>query len=88
MSVLFILMLQSRNGTEGQSLTIAYSKCMGTLAPTILFGIIGSVDMNGPNTFMLIVGLIVFGIDVIYIAMLTKAKAQEAGIPSKEIAMN
>jgi hypothetical protein len=74
MSVLFIIMLQNRNGTEGQSLTIAYSKCIGTLAPTILFGIIGSVAMIGPNIFILIIGLIIFVFDLAYIVLLTKVR--------------
>jgi hypothetical protein len=77
MSVLFIAMLQNRNGTEGQSLTIAISKCIGTLAPTILFGIIGSTAMNGPNRFMLIIGLIIFVFDGIYIVMLGKFRRME-----------
>jgi hypothetical protein len=74
MSILFIIMLQKRNGTEGQSLTIAYGKCLGTLAPTILFGIIGSVTMNGPNRFMLIIGSIIFAIDIVYIVMLSRLR--------------
>jgi hypothetical protein len=77
MSVLFIIMLQNRNGTEGQSFTIAFSKCLGTLAPTILFGIIGSTAMNGPNRFILIIGLITFVLDVVYIVMLRKFRRLE-----------
>ena len=77
MSVLFIVMLYKRNGTEGQSLTIAISKCLGTLAPVILFGIIGSTDMNGPNKFMLIIGSIIFSIDMIYIVLLSKFRQME-----------
>jgi hypothetical protein len=80
MSVLFIVMLQSRNGSEGQSLTIAYSKCIGTLAPTILFGLIGSEALNGPNRFVLIVGLIIFMFDVVYIVLLRKARKPGSSI--------
>ena len=47
MSVLFIGMLVRRGNTEGQSLTIAVSKWLGTLAPTITFGIIGSSTFSG-----------------------------------------
>jgi hypothetical protein len=81
MSVLFILMLQNRSGTEGQSFTIAFGKCLGTLAPTILFGIIGSTAMNGPNRFILIIGLIIFVIDVVYIVMLRKFRRMELNSP-------
>jgi hypothetical protein len=77
MSVLFIVMLQNRNGSEGQSLTIAYSKCIGTLAPTILFGIIGSVALNGPNRLMLMIGSIIFVTDVTYIIILTKVRKSD-----------
>ena len=41
MSVLFIDMLIKRGNREGQSLTIAVNKWLGTLAPTILFGYLG-----------------------------------------------
>ena len=58
-------------------MTIAYSKCFGTLAPTVLFGIIGSTAMNGPNRFMLIIGLIIFVFDVVYIVMLGKFRRLE-----------
>jgi hypothetical protein len=41
MSVLFIAMLAGRGNREGQSLSIAINKWIGTLAPTILYGLIG-----------------------------------------------
>ena len=72
MSVLFIIMLYDRRGSEGQSLTIAYCKCIGTLAPTILFGIIGSEALYGPNIFILIIGFIIFFFDLSYIVLLTR----------------
>jgi hypothetical protein len=74
MSILFINMLYKRRGSEGQSLTIAYCKCIGTLAPTILFGIIGSDALNGPNTFILIIGFIIFFLDLVYIVLLTRVR--------------
>jgi hypothetical protein len=43
MSVLFIAMLARRGNREGQSLTIAVSKWLGTLAPTIVYGVLGCV---------------------------------------------
>jgi hypothetical protein len=49
MSILFVGMLVQRASTEGQSLTIAVSKWLGTLAPTILFGLIGGEGLDRPN---------------------------------------
>jgi hypothetical protein len=40
MSGLFIAMFIARRGTHGQSLTIGIAKWLGTLAPTILFGLV------------------------------------------------
>ncbi|WP_217447542.1 hypothetical protein [Maribellus comscasis] len=77
MSVLFIRMLVQRNSAEGQSTTIAISKFVGTLAPTVLFGIVGSITMGGPNKLMLWTGILIAVIDVIYIMMLQKAKQKE-----------
>jgi len=71
MSVLFITMLARRASTEGQSLTIAVSKWLGTLAPTIAFGIIGSRN-SGPNFFITVVGLLCSAFDLIYIWMLSR----------------
>jgi hypothetical protein len=67
MSVLFIGMLVRRGSTEGQSLTIAVSKWLGTLAPTIAFGMIG-----GPKPLILIVGLLCSVFDLIYIWMVAR----------------
>lgn len=77
MSVLFVAMFVQRNGSEGQSLTIAVSKCIGTLAPTVLFGIIGSNSMGGPNFLMLVTGIIIFLLDMVYISILFRAKQIE-----------
>jgi hypothetical protein len=70
MSVLFIGMFIARRGGEGQSLTIATAKWIGTLAPTILFGLLGGPGLNGPNTFLLIVGLLCALFDILYILLL------------------
>lgn len=67
MSVLFIGMLVRRDSTEGQSLTIAVSKWLGTLAPTIVFGMIG-----GPKPLILTAGLLCSVFDLIYIWMLSR----------------
>jgi len=66
MSVLFIGVLVRRGSTEGQSLTIAISKWLGTLAPTIVFGIIR------PNPFILIIGALCSAFDLIYIWMISR----------------
>jgi hypothetical protein len=57
MSVLFIAMLARRGNREGQSLSIAINKWIGTLAPTILYGLIGeggfpreAFDFGGGNS--------------------------------------
>ena len=67
MSVLFIGMLVRRGSTEGQSLTIAVSKWLGTLAPTIAFGMLGR-----PKPFIIVVGLLCSAFDLIYIWMLSR----------------
>jgi hypothetical protein len=66
MSVLFIGMLVRRGSVEGQSLTIAVSKWLGTLAPTIVFGMIR------PNPFILVVGMLCSVFDLIYICMVSR----------------
>lgn len=77
MSILFIGMLVQRGSSEGQSLLIAVSKWLGTLAPTILFGVLGAEGFTGPNAFILALGLLCCVFDLIYIAMLAQTKAQE-----------
>ena len=74
MSVLFINMLVGRSSREGQSITIAVSKWIGTLAPTILFGVIGSRTLGGPNFLMLVAGGLCSLFDVIYIFMLARRR--------------
>lgn len=44
MSLLFITMLYRRGSTEGQSLSIALAKLVGTLAPTVTAGILGGIN--------------------------------------------
>ncbi|MCG6942449.1 MAG: hypothetical protein LJE69_14510 [Thiohalocapsa sp.] len=84
MSVLFIGMFAQRAGSEGQSLTIAVNKWVGTLAPTILFGVVGAKGFDGPNRFILAIGLLCSVFDLIYIALLVRAKARERrGEPSR-----
>jgi hypothetical protein len=80
MSGLFIAMFVARRGPRGQSIVIAVSKWIGTLAPTILFG-----GLAG-SAFILGLGLLCSVFDLAYIALLIGARrglvlepAHEAG---------
>jgi hypothetical protein len=70
MSVLFIQMLLIRKHTKAQNLTIAIAKWIGTLAPTILFGILLE------NKLVLLLGLFCCVFDLIYIALLLKTNRE------------
>ena len=70
MSVLFIDLFLNRGSREGQSLLIAWCKWLGTLAPTLLFGILGADVFNAPNRFLLTIGLLCSLFDLIYIGLL------------------
>ena len=74
MSVLFITMLVRRGSREGQSFLIAINKWLGTLAPTILFGVIGSGTFHGPSFLVLVLGLLCSLFDLIYIYLLGRAR--------------
>jgi hypothetical protein len=74
MSILFIAMLARRGSREGQSLTIAVSKWIGTLAPTILFGVIGQGGFPRGSFLIFTVGLFCSVFDLIYIWLLAKTK--------------
>ena len=56
MSILFIVMLIQRGNRDGQSLLIAISKCIGTLAPTIYMGVLGISGYMKANPFVLAAG--------------------------------
>ena len=75
MSVLFINMFMRRGGSEGQSLLIAVSKWIGTLAPTILFGILGEGGFPKGSSLILVLGVFCSVFDLIYVGMLRKASA-------------
>ncbi len=80
MSILFIVMLVQRGGSEGQTLLIAISKWIGTLTPTILFGVLGITGgglTQEPMPFVLAIGTLISVFDLIYIRMLTNTKASE-----------
>ena len=74
MSVLFINMLVKRGSREGQSLTIAFSKWLGTLAPTILFGIVGEAGFPNGSYLIVVLGTLCSVFDLIYIRLLLKTK--------------
>ena len=74
MSVLFINMLVKRGTREGQSLTIAFSKWLGTLAPTILFGIVGEAGFPNGSYLIVVLGTLCSVFDLIYIRLLLKTK--------------
>lgn len=64
MSVLFIGLFVARKGRAGQTLLIAVAKWLGTLAPTILFGVIEQ------SLFILVLGIFCSVFDLIYIGLL------------------
>lgn len=64
MSGLFIAMFVARRGPRGQSLVIGVAKWIGTLAPTILFGVIDG------STFALGLGILCSAFDLAYIGIL------------------
>jgi hypothetical protein len=74
MSILFINMLVNRQSREGQSLTLAVNKWIGTLVPTIQFGILGDAGLPNGSFLVLMVGMFCSVFDLIYIAMLTRTK--------------
>ncbi len=85
MSVLFIHMLVQRGGSDGQSLLIAVSKWLGTLAPTLLFGLLGGQGFNHPSAFVLVVGLSCSLFDLLYIGMLAQTRQREKESGGKNV---
>ena len=71
MSIAFIHMLVKRGSTKGQSLLLAVAKWIGTLAPTITMGIMST------NYVVLACGLLCTVYDLLYIALLYRAKKSE-----------
>jgi len=72
MSVLFIDMFVRRGNSEGQSPYIAVSKWLGTLAPTILFGILGEGGFPKGSSLILVLGIFCSVFDLIYVWVLFK----------------
>jgi hypothetical protein len=67
MSGLFIAMFLARHGGRGQSLVIAVAKWLGTLAPTVQFGLVSG------RGFVLGIGLLCTVLDLAYIGLLLRA---------------
>lgn len=72
MSILFLIMLYRRGSTKGQTMTIAVAKWLGTLAPTILMGV-----LSGFNIYIVLTGLVCSVFDIIYIVSLSRFKRLE-----------
>ena len=79
MSVLFIGMFVSRKGSEGQTLLIAIAKWLGTLAPTILFGIYEQ------SLFITVLGVFCSVFDLIYIGLLLWDRNQANAFASEPV---
>jgi hypothetical protein len=67
MSLLFIGMFVGRGGPRGQSMTIAVAKGIGTLAATIVFGVLEE------SAFVLTIGILCAVFDLGYIGLLARA---------------
>lgn len=80
MSVLFIGMLARRGSRAGQSLTIAVSKWIGTLAPTILYGALGEGSFSRGSFLILTLGIFCSVFDLIYIWLLARMKPAPATV--------
>ncbi|OOM72342.1 hypothetical protein CLPUN_48100 [Clostridium puniceum] len=68
MSILFINMLVNRNNLKGQNLSIGIYKWIGTLAPTILYGVFHEYKL------ILILGFFCSLFDILYIYFLNNIK--------------
>jgi len=73
MSVLFVDMLVRRNGIEGQSMTIAICKWLGTLVPVL------QAAYYTTDPLLIALGIGIFLYDVLYIVMLYR-KFRELGL--------
>lgn len=82
MSVMFIYMFLIRKNAKGQNLTIAIAKFIGTLAPTLLFGLILE------NKLVLVLGIFIALFDLIYIAILLSYISPQNAEQKKNIIIN
>ena len=72
MSIMFVVMLYRRGSSRGQSMLIAVAKWIGTLAPTLLLGVVRQF-----NIYVILTGAICSVFDILYIVMLRKTLANE-----------
>lgn len=84
MSLLFIAMLARRKRRKAQSMIIAFAKLTGSLASTILYGVLGVETLDGPSDLLLVIGSLCCLFDLIYIALLSQAKPYEKREPGSE----
>ena len=70
MSVSFLLLLNRRRSANGQTMLIAVSKCVWTVAPTII-----GVMENKP--FIVVIGIMGAIFDIIHIVFLHKIKTKQ-----------
>src|SRR3954469_12135696 len=80
MSLAFIMMLRRRGSSAGQSMHIAMSKCIGSLAAGTMF-----VAMFPSRWLLLLCTLLSFGLDIAYIRLLRHQTLAE-GVPLWRIA--
>ncbi|MFI6150616.1 hypothetical protein [Streptomyces sp. NPDC051109] len=78
MSGLFISLYADRRGPRGQSLVIAVAKWLGTLAPTLLFGVVEG------SPFILGLGIMCSVFDLAYIGLLLRERRLAAAPAGRE----
>ena len=71
MSILFLTTMVKNGNTRGQSMLLAVAKWLGTLAPALLMGVVG-----GLNIYVVVMGILCSFFDVIYIGLLWNWKKQ------------
>ena len=81
MSGLFGQMILARRGLRGQTLTIAVTKWLGTLAPTILIGIIRG------SRFILGLGILCSVFDLVYIGLVMWFQKHPDGLASDQMSV-
>ncbi len=85
MSILYIDMLVKRNSSKGQSLLIAFSKMAGTAAPTILFGCLDTNSNGKADHLALLLGILIFVVDWVYIVLLYQTKQKEGYVATERV---
>ena len=80
MSIMFVIMLYRRNSSRGQSMLIAVAKWIGTLAPTLLLGVVSQF-----NIYVILTGVICSVFDILYIVLLQKKLKEEKKPVSRKV---